>query len=358
MRFSHQIVASIVLSVGAVAPAFAWNDHGHMVSAYLAYQEMKPEARAAANALLRQHPQYDLLGAKCPEGFDKDLYIFMRAATWPDMLRSAANPLHATDHHSAWHYINFPVNRDDAKGPEPVLEWTVGTDPQNVVQALAKCAVDLKDASVSAADRAKALCWYLHLTGDLHQPLHTVALFSKDYPSGDRGGNSFVISDAGRITRLHSYWDSIVGDNPNATSIVTRAKGIAAKAELSRQSLKEDFTKQAPADWAREGVALAKESVYRNGTLQGTAHEGQNLPSTAPALPADYREKNTIIAERRIALAGFRMADDLNALAWPRTEAPAIPAAPGAAPSVAPTPPAVPSPEAKPAVTPQSPSPG
>jgi len=30
--------------------------------------------------------------------------------------------------------------------------------------------------------RAIALAWLFHLVGDVHQPLHTVQLFSREYP--------------------------------------------------------------------------------------------------------------------------------------------------------------------------------
>jgi hypothetical protein len=35
--------------------------------------------------------------------------------------------------------------------------------------------------------------WLFHLVGDIHQPLHTVQLFTREYPNGDRGGNEICV---------------------------------------------------------------------------------------------------------------------------------------------------------------------
>jgi hypothetical protein len=51
--------------------------------------------------------------------------------------------------------------------------------------------------------------YLIHLAGDIHQPLHSVALFNKTYPKGDLGGNSErVIILNGSTINFHSYWDS------------------------------------------------------------------------------------------------------------------------------------------------------
>jgi hypothetical protein len=337
MRFQTSLVAPIVI-VGALAPqALAWNDYGHELSAYLAYRGLTPEAKAAVNALLKQHPQYDLLVAKCPEGFDKDLYVFMRAATWPDMLRSEANPLHATDHHGPWHYVDYTIDQDGVHGPAPVVEWKPGTDPENILQALQKCEADLTSKDVSAPDKAKMLCWYLHLTGDLHQPNHTTAIFSKKYPEGDRGGNLFIVSDAGRITRLHTFWDTILGDSRDPVSIVARGNELAALPELTREGLKDSLEHQAASDWAQEGHDLAKSVVYADGKLEGVVPpDEKQLPKEAPALPKEYRAAGTKVAQARISLVGYRLADKLNVLAASAAATSDPVAKPAAAPAVEP----------------------
>ena len=55
--------------------------------------------------------------------------------------------------------------------------------------------------------------------GDLHQPLHAASWYNKDFPDGDRGGNSEVVNTPGGVLRLHAFWDEALGHNDDADSI-------------------------------------------------------------------------------------------------------------------------------------------
>lgn len=335
MRFLASLVAPASVLCCALAPAFAWNDHGHMIIARLAYAQLSPAAKARADTLLAAHPQHALLLDKCPLETDKNLWVFMRAATWPDMVRDRANPLHKSDHHSPWHYINYPIDRDGVKGPTPDPAWKPGTDPANILQALAKCEGDLKDAALDDAAKGKALAWYLHLVGDLHQPLHATALFSAEYPEGDRGGNLMIVEHAGKVSRLHALWDGILGADEIGASVDAWAKQREANAAFAREALAPELTKIAYTDWAMESVELATSVAYSNGALKATkpAPNG-TLPTAAPALPADYIEKGARVAEKRVVLAGHRLADKLGACLAPPVAAspPVVAPAPAPAP--------------------------
>jgi hypothetical protein len=51
--------------------------------------------------------------------------------------------------------------------------------------------------------------YLIHVLGDIHQPLHTSALFSQKFPNGDMGGNLFLIKfPTNNITNLHKLYDS------------------------------------------------------------------------------------------------------------------------------------------------------
>src|SRR5262249_52084252 len=101
IRLRRNILMRPVFVICArVSAAQAWTDRGHMLVAMVAYQEMRPDLRAKVNDILRHHPQYDLLkeGEPTP-GPEQDLWVFLRAATWPDMVRSPHNPLHGEENH-------------------------------------------------------------------------------------------------------------------------------------------------------------------------------------------------------------------------------------------------------------------
>ena len=90
----------------------------------------------------------------------------------------------------------------------------------------------LRSADASDESRSIFLCWLLHLVGDLHQPLHTSTLISKQFPNGDLGGNLFLVSlkEGGPAVVLHTYWDALLFDKEAALKdIEARAKGKTAR---------------------------------------------------------------------------------------------------------------------------------
>lgn len=77
----------------------------------------------------------------------------------------------------------------------------------NVLQATNYCLSVIK-SDAPPSQKALAYSWLLHLIGDLHQPMHSVALFCERYPYGDRGGNSVKLAKG---DSLHSLWDNLLG---------------------------------------------------------------------------------------------------------------------------------------------------
>jgi hypothetical protein len=101
----RNVIAAGLLLVWLM-PASAWNDKGHMVSARIAWNKLSNNQQAKVIDILKKHPHYhEFLAAKKRDGFSEDEWVFMRAATWADWIRS-----HHTDqyHHGPWHYINYP----------------------------------------------------------------------------------------------------------------------------------------------------------------------------------------------------------------------------------------------------------
>ena len=68
-----------------------------------------------------------------------------------------------------------------------------------------------------------ALRLIIHYVGDIHQPLHSVALVDSEYPSGDEGGNREKIPSVDGVSDLHFVWDSVVYEytgRPELVSII------------------------------------------------------------------------------------------------------------------------------------------
>jgi hypothetical protein len=131
----------------------------------------------------------------------EDAALFMLAARWPDDVRD--DPRY---HRPVWHYVNIPFRPGRAdQGEVPPGE--------NVLTAFAQQRATLRDPDARDADRAVALCWVLHLVGDVHQPLHTTTLVTPQFAEGDRGGNDFFVrpSPRGEAINLHAFWDGLAG---------------------------------------------------------------------------------------------------------------------------------------------------
>ena len=203
------------------------------------------------------------------------------------------------------HYINFRIMADDGNRVDPPL------DGENVVNSYVAHLKAIGDATTSDEDRALHLSWVFHQAGDVHQPLHSVARFSKALPNGDRGGNSvtFPNIDKGRNRpgNLHGYWDGLLGSDESPANVNAEADKIAA--EFPREMFADELKKTNISDWAEEGVGLSVKAVYNNLDPAFT--------SFADA-PIGYEADARKAARRRAALAGYRLGDELKRLFPPQ----------------------------------------
>jgi hypothetical protein len=83
-----------------------------------------------------------------------------------------------------------------------------------------------------------------------------------------------------------------------------RAKEIATK--FPRTALPELTEHKTPESWSLESRAFAISDGWRKHTIAYGL-----TAATAGELPADYEEKAHAIAERQIALAGYRLTDEV-----------------------------------------------
>ena len=220
--------------------------------------------------------------------------MFLRAATWPDEVRRPGGDYD----HPRWHYINYPLR-------PPKFREEAAPGGEDILTAWARCEHELTDRKSPPAARAVALAWLAHLAGDLHQPLHCASGFSADYPQGDAGGNRFWVKPGERPITLHSFWDELLGTRNKHRSAWQDAIRIAA--EHSRKSCRELGRDKNPEAWSLASRALAVEQVYRRGRLKA----GMTEVAAGP-LPAGYEQAAKAVAERQAAVAGYRLADELN----------------------------------------------
>lgn len=310
-----RVFAVCLITITLLMPeaALAWNSTGHEVVARIAWEKMEPQTRQRVIALMMQAPQDADLASLLPTD-DRPLPIrqrdmFMLAATWADIVRSDEFPQRKEKyHHSIWHFTNFFWRQE---GGVPVDVPELQPESVNIVERLNFLQAEVVNEDVVTSQRGIDVAWILHLIGDIHQPLHTSARVTETEPKGDQGGNLFLLTPPNtpprEAKRLHGFWDDILNKSiprqMNETDIAY-ANRIASiimhrhEEEKMKQRLKEG----AYDEWAQEGLASAKASVYPSWLKRF------RMPSER------YRRQAYNIAEPAIALAGYRLAATLDKL--------------------------------------------
>jgi hypothetical protein len=299
------LIGAALLMALACRMANAWNSIGHMSVAYAAYQKLSPAEKARVAVLLQLNPDYKqwltYISTGTPDA-DRDMYVFMMAATWPDEIKAMGSHYVGTDTppraelaslndgytamktHKYWHFSNVPLGGDTAN-PLPLSVPTVTQKITAFRAALASKEVD----PIKSYD----LVWLIHLVGDVHQPLHCSTRVSAANPKGDEGGNLVVVN--GPAKELHAFWDGALGegDTKNFMTAVKVGESLPEPDAALVNDDKED-------DWAAESYALAKNSVYVDPIGPGLG------PFTVNAV---YTANAHQIAQQRVALAGARLAN-------------------------------------------------
>lgn len=290
----------------------AWDDVGHKISAYIAWQHMTPQARENVIRILRAAPEDSQLSAfymsygATPETQRKKEF-FMLVATWADIVRDRAfENRYKKYHKSNWHYDDT-FWRQNGNKAEPLTGFNEGGQ---AVERLIEFDKTIRDTSASDKEKAIAIAWIMHLIGDLHQPLHTSARVTETEPKGDQGGNLFLLTPQGtprdQQQNLHWFWDSIV----------VRA-APPKKGEFSERDYLETngqkFMKKYPFSMFRSSLKLGDYRAFQQESFafNPTVVFSPDLIRFQPP-SAKYRKNAFDLAERQLALAGYRMGELFN----------------------------------------------
>lgn len=332
-------VSLVVVILGVSASAWGWGHTGHEAVAYVAWQNMTPATRARVMDLLKVVPTlhspdgtktipgYSEWVSDLPSGLSQDqqsLYLFMRAATWPDTIKhvgftdSDTPPAGVTNDvnigftdtmsHGYWHFIDTGFSSDSSSVP--------ATPAPNVVTQID--AFRLAIGSDESDDlKSYDLLWLEHIVGDVHQPLHGTARYYAG--KSDIGGNSVKIRMSSTMKKkfegtlsksapseLHAFWDDLPGEGdpgPALPQAEAFAKGLSAAPA-------DKVADTDPLDWATESFTEAKKDVYRSPIGKGPKPAKSKFVSYL--MTNAYYNRAMQDADERIALAGARLAKLLN----------------------------------------------
>jgi hypothetical protein len=124
------------------------------------------------------------------------------------------------------------------------------------------------------------------------------------------------VIQAGQPMDLHRFWDGVITSSSNLTRLQNEATALKNRQEFQRSQLSE-LTSTSFESWAKKSYEIATKFAYRNGGPIGTPKGGSMdcaMVTAAPVLPAGYVVSASRIADRRMILAGYRLADLLTRL--------------------------------------------
>ena len=308
MKSSHSLFVlrtALALYLAAMAVrAFAWDPAGHMLVDQIAWNHLKPAARERVSELVKT------LETTYNEGQD---YNFVTAGAWMDDMRAKKG--------YAWaklHYMDSPWTADASK-------FAV-SEPPHVLGAIGDSLKTLRDPAAKPEEATLALAMLTHFVGDVHQPLHCTDR------NNDRGGNGVLIAGVvfsdlrpKTVANLHTYWDKAfrfdaadgriaevwlapaLPERPKvAGEGVIGAEAAKIEAQFPREKAAAALAKTAPEDWAKESYVLGCTVVY---PANSDAADHAVVPLTV-----EYAARARSVANERVALAGYRLADVLNGI--------------------------------------------
>lgn len=245
------LVICFALLFCANQKALAWGPEGHAIVGRLAMRFVKDDVRQ--NVL-------KILGTMSVD----------TATNWMDIMKS--NPDY--DFMRSWHYLDFPKGKPYA-----------ATNEDNIVNRLILSYNELGHKKTLCSEQIKTdLLIIMHLMGDLHMPLHT------GYDE-DLGGNKVAVQyDSIKTHNLHLFWDE---DIIRLTKITDEDVLQLYKAGLTDTIKGIDFV-----SWFMESRSLL-DGVY---------------DFTDFRLSKAYLDKNKLVVQKQLLMAGLRLAAILNKL--------------------------------------------
>jgi hypothetical protein len=309
------VIGTLVLAGGLGVPAYSWDTFGHMAVAYVAYQQLTPQAKTRVNDLLKLNPKYSEWVGWVPAGTSQantDMMVFMLAAQWADEIKGDSTysddgsnngntPDGATSSqntgnsdllkHKYFHFVDTPFAIDGS-----ALPAIPTPNAQERITLFRGVLASTSDDKLKSYD----LTWLLHLVGDVHQPLHCATRVSTTDPNGDSGGNKVKLKCKGCAKELHAFWDDLLGTGASAQAVITPVIKAAQKLPAADPGL---AAKSDEKVWIAESFQAAQQTVYQPPVAAGDG------PFT---LTSAYKNAAKSLAKQRIALAGARLAHLIN----------------------------------------------
>eukprot|EP00239_Pterosperma_sp_CCMP1384_P000533 CAMPEP_0197852656 /NCGR_PEP_ID=MMETSP1438-20131217/21161_1 /TAXON_ID=1461541 /ORGANISM="Pterosperma sp., Strain CCMP1384" /LENGTH=424 /DNA_ID=CAMNT_0043466813 /DNA_START=125 /DNA_END=1399 /DNA_ORIENTATION=+ len=286
--------------------ANAWDCEGHMVVAAIARKELESQGNTYEPILTKLSTITGYLGDVSGD----DSFDVVHSACWADTL----------SHHNftaldSWHYLNTVYNPESTYVPQScALPENQETDAEGyplnsapwALSQMVKSALRPRDPETiedAMFEMSFAMRLLVHIVGDIHQPLHCIDRFSHLFPNGDKGGNLVHVNSSIGEMNLHEFWDrgaGLLGDGTQSNLAISN-DAVAA--------LVDNITGEYPRDHVT-GIALDNYTKWAEESYDMAVHVSYyDITSNTATLSAKYEEAAKVIVKKRLAIAGYRLAD-------------------------------------------------
>ena len=207
---------SSIVTLALLGQTNAWWGNGHLLVARVAYELLDQQTISQVEEILavlkQSDPSWTHLEGEHP---------FVECVTFADDIKYKGG-----SYQSNWHFIDTPFldeggdisdfpdfKQDEHTVSEAITGITDWINKENDFTSNYEYQQIMSHGvkgHTEADGLSTAMRLLMHYTGDIHQPLHATSRLDKEYPEGDRGGNSFPIPSIDGAKNLHSVWDSVV----------------------------------------------------------------------------------------------------------------------------------------------------
>ncbi|KAI4835881.1 p1/s1 nuclease [Plasmodium brasilianum] len=184
-----------------------WSDEGHMLSTAIAYEGLTKEEKLILEKIFKNYKE------------DKDFNDPIYASIWADHIKPFdihyPNNIRRSggiDLMNKWHYIDTPYNPLNVR--INIFQEYYYKNTDNALTVLKRIFKLLK--SIKRKENFGTffsynfnLRYFIHIFGDIHQPLHVITFYNNNFINGDNGGRDINILYKNKVENLHYLCDCV-----------------------------------------------------------------------------------------------------------------------------------------------------
>lgn len=184
-----------------------WSDEGHLLISAIAYEGLTDDEKFVLQTIFKNYKE------------DNDFNDPVTAAVWADHIKpidyhytTKVRRIGGLELMNKWHYTSNPYNPTNIPLNEYRKKYYQKTD--NALSVLKSIFTSLKNMNKQENHGTFFsynfnLRYFIHIFGDIHEPLHVVEFFNKHFPEGDNGATLINIKYNNNVEKLHYLCDCV-----------------------------------------------------------------------------------------------------------------------------------------------------